>query len=75
MSKEDQIREILDETVKVISTIQDNPSTWQSWLVYLLAQMEAEATKGGSARHDSFIEMLSTLQDAIRNRMRTGGWN
>ncbi len=75
MSKEDQIREILDETVKVISTIQDNPSTWQSWLVYLLAQMEAEATTGGSARHDSFIEMLSTLQDAIRNRMRTGGWN
>ncbi len=75
MSKEDEIRDVLDETVKVMAKVQDNPSTWQSWLVYLLAQMEAEATKGGSARRDSFIEMLATLQDAIRNRMRTGGWN
>lgn len=75
MSKEDDIRDILNQAVKVISEVQSNPRTWQSWMVYLLAQLETEAAKGSSAYKDSFTDMLSALQDAIRNRMRTGGWN
>ena len=75
MSKEDDIRDILNQTVKVISEAQSNPRTWQSWMVYLLGQLEVEATKGSSANKESFIDMLPALQDAIRNRLRTGGWN
>jgi hypothetical protein len=75
MSKEDDIRDILNQAVKVISGVQSNPRTWQSWMVYLLAQLEAEATQRSTAYNDSFPDMLSGLQDAIRNRLRTGGWN
>jgi hypothetical protein len=75
MSREDDIRDILNQAVKVISEVQSNPRTWQSWMVYLLAQLETEAAKGSSAYKDSFTDMLSALQDAIRNRMQTGGWN
>ncbi|MBI3738181.1 MAG: hypothetical protein HY258_03950 [Chloroflexi bacterium] len=75
MSKEDDIRDVLNQAVKIIAGVQSNPRTWQSWLVYFLTQLEAEASKGSSANIDSFTEMLSALQDAIRNRARTGGWN
>ncbi len=43
-------------------------------MIYLLDSMEGEATKSGSANKDSYMEMLSALQDAIRNKERTGGW-
>jgi hypothetical protein len=75
MSKEDDIRDVLNQAVKVILEAESNPRTWQSWMVYLLGQLEVEATKGSSAYKESFIDMLAALQDAIRNRMRTGGWN
>ena len=75
MSKEDDIRDALNQAVKVISEDDSNPRTWQSWMVYLLAQLETEATKGSPANRESFTEMLSALQDAIRNRRQTGGWN
>lgn len=75
MSKEDDIRDALNQAVKVISETDSNPRTWQSWMVYLLGQLEVEATKGSPANKESFKDMLSALQDAIRNRLRTGGWN
>lgn len=75
MSKEDDIREVLNQAVKIISEVQDNPRTWQSWMVYLLGQLEVEASRGSSANKESFVDMLSALQNAIRNRMQTGGWN
>lgn len=75
MSKEENIREALNQAVKLIAEAQSNPRTWQAWLVYFLAQMETEATKGTSAYKDSFMDTLSALQDSIRNRIRTGGWN
>ena len=74
MSKEDQLRDTLDETAEEISQIQSNPRTWLSWLVYLLARLE-ERTTGSPADKESFLEMLSALQDEIRNRMKTGGWH
>lgn len=75
MSKEDDIRDVLNQAVKVISEAQSNPRTWQSWMVYLLGQLEVETIKGSPANKESFIDMLSALQNAIRNRMQTGGWN
>jgi hypothetical protein len=75
MSKEDNIREILDEAAEEIVLAQSNPRSWLSWMVYLLAHFEEQATKEGHASRESYLEMLSALQDAIRNRKRTGGWN
>jgi hypothetical protein len=75
MGKEDNIRDILDEAVEEIVEVQSNPRSWLSWLVYLLARLEEQGTKTGTANRESYMEMLAALQDEIRNRTRTGGWN
>ena len=75
MSKEDNIREILNEAVEEIVEVQSNPRSWLSWLVYFLAHLEEHATQTGAANRESYMEMLAALQDEIRNRTRTGGWN
>ena len=75
MSKEDDLRDLLNQAAKAISQAQSNPRTWQSWMVYLLARLEDEATKGSPIYRESFTDMLSALQDSIRNRYKTGGWD
>ncbi len=70
MAKEDALRDVLNDVVKEISQAQSNPRTWLSWIVYLLARLEEQA-----ANREAYVEMLTALQDAIRNRTRTGGWN
>jgi hypothetical protein len=75
MSKEDNIREILNGAVQEIVEAQKNPRTWLSWIVYLLARLEDQAAKSGTANRESYMEMLAALQSEIRNRTRTGGWN
>ncbi len=74
MSKEDELREVLNQTAREISQTQSNPRAWQSWLVYLLERLELEATNSSSAYTESFGDMLAALQDALRNRAKTGGW-
>ncbi len=74
MSKEDELREVLDQTARQISQTQSNPRAWQSWLVYLLERLELEATNSSSAYTEPFGDMLAALQDALRNRAKTGGW-
>jgi hypothetical protein len=75
MSKEDDLRDVLNQTAKDISQVQSNPRAWLSWMVYLLARLEDKATNENPRSKDSFVDLLSALQDAIRNRLRTGGWN
>jgi hypothetical protein len=75
MSKEDELRDTLNETVKSISAAQSNPRTWLPWIVYLLARLEEKATNENPAYKESFLDMLSALQDEVRNRQRTGGWH
>lgn len=75
MAKEDELRDILGITAKEIANIQTNPRTWLSWIVYLLARLEEQATNENPSDKQAFLEMLSALQDDIRNRARTGGWN
>jgi hypothetical protein len=72
-SNEDDLRDVLDKTAKEISQMYPNPRTWQSWMVYLLGRLEAQATPN-PAHMESFKEMLSSLQDELRNRLKTGGW-
>ncbi len=75
MSKESMLRDELLEIVKQIARLQSNPRTWLSWVVYFLARFEEQATLGSPANRESYLEMLSALQDEIRNRMQTGGWH
>jgi hypothetical protein len=75
MSREDELRDILNETAKSIASVQGNPRTWLAWIVYLLARLEEQATNENPAYRETFLEMLSALQDEIRNRTRTGGWH
>lgn len=75
MSKEDELREILNAAAQSISMAQSNPRTWLAWVVYLLARLEEKATNETPAYKESFLEMLTALQDEIRNRARTGGWH
>jgi hypothetical protein len=74
MSKEDELREVLDNTAKEMAQLDRNPRAWLSWMVYLLGAMEQQATDYDPSRKDSYKEMLAAIQDAIRNRLRTGGW-
>ena len=74
MIREDDLRESLNTMARDMAELESNPRTWLSWMVYLLARLEEKTTTNASDR-ESFVEMLSALQDEIRNRLRTGGWN
>jgi hypothetical protein len=74
MIKEDDFRESLNITARDMAELESNPRTWLSWLIYLLARLEEKTTTSPSDK-EAFLEMLSALQDEIRNRTRTGGWN
>ena len=75
MSKDDDIRDILKEAIQEIAEAQENPRTWLSWIVYLLAQLEEQAATSVTASRETYMDMLAALQSEIRNRIRTGGWN
>lgn len=75
MSKEDEVRDVLISAAKSISDAQSNPRTWLAWVVFLLARLEESATNENPANKESYTDMLSALQDEIRNRMKTGGWH
>ena len=75
MSREDSLRDVLDEAANTISSAQSNPRTWLAWVMYLLERLEEKATNENPANRDSFMDMLAALQDEIRNRQRTGGWH
>jgi hypothetical protein len=74
MSREDEVRDVINETAQQIAELQSNPRTWLSWTVYFLEQLEGQATKQNPDMV-SFKEMLSALQSEIRNRLKTGGWH
>jgi hypothetical protein len=74
MSVDDELRELLNGTASEISRLSSNPRTWLSWMVYLLGRLEQQATDENPSHKDLYKDMLSALQDAIRNRLKTGGW-
>jgi hypothetical protein len=74
MSREDDIREILDQTAKEMARLDSNPRTWLSWIVYLLNNLEQQAAGYSLGHKETYKEMLTALIDAIRNRFRTGSW-
>jgi len=74
MSTDDDLRQILDETAAELARLSSNPRTWLSWMVYLLERLERQATNENPNHKDLYKDMIAALQDAIRNRLRTGGW-
>jgi hypothetical protein len=74
MSRDDELRELLDKTASEIKRLSSNPRTWLSWMVYLLAALENQATDINPADTDRFKEMLTALDEAIRNRFKRGSW-
>ena len=74
MSRDDELRELLDKTASEIKRLSSNPRTWLSWMVYLLAALEKQATDINPANTDRFKEMLTALDEAIRNRFKRGSW-
>jgi len=74
MSKEDSVRDLLNTTADEIHSHDNNPRAWQSWMIYLLERLEQKSVDENPSHQASFREMLSALDDVIRNRLRTGGW-
>ena len=74
MSNEDEVRGILDEASKEIYQLSNNPRTWVSWMIYMLVRLEQHALDANPVYKETYKEMLVALVDAIRNRLRTGGW-
>ncbi len=74
MSKEDDLKDILDEAAIKIATTDTNPRTWQTWVVYLLSKLEAQALDADPGHQAAYRDMLPALLDSIRNRQKTGGW-
>ena len=73
MSNMDDLRDVLDKTAQEMVQFDSNPRAWRTWMVYLLERLEAQATQN-PAHMESFKEMLASLQDELRNRLKTGGW-
>jgi hypothetical protein len=74
MVKEYEIREELDEIANTLHRYNANPSSWLSWITYLLARLDDKSMDVDPANQRRYEEMLSSLQDSIHNRRRTGGW-
>ncbi len=74
MSREDELRDILDETATEIAKLDGNPRTWLTWMIYLLGQLELKATDVNPSYQQTYKEMLKALQDAIRTYLTTGSW-
>ena len=74
MSREDDLREVLDATAEAFKRYDSNPSTWLTWINYLLANLQQKAVDVNPIYQEVYDDMLAMLQDSIRNRLRTGGW-
>lgn len=74
MTREDELRDLLNKTTEGFAHYENNPSTWLTWLVYLLKQLEQQATGSNPIHQQLYADMLAMLQDAIRSRLKTGGW-
>ena len=74
MVKDYEIREALDKAANSIRGYNRNPSTWSSWIIYLLANLDKKSMDVDPANQRRYEEMLSNLQDNIYNRRQTGGW-
>lgn len=74
MLKEYELREELEQAARDIAEFSGNPTTWQTWVKFLLKNLEKQAMDVNPAHQEYYEDMLSVLQDTIHLRLRTGGW-
>jgi hypothetical protein len=74
MRSEDDLRDELDLAAGMIAEFSGNPRTWLSWITYLLEQLEKRSMAANPVYQELYGEMLSALQDSIRQRQRGGSW-
>ena len=74
MIKDYEIREELNDVADTIHRYNANPSTWLSWITYLLKQLDAKSMDVDPSNQRRYEDMISNLQDSIHSRRRTGGW-
>lgn len=74
MVKEYQLREELDQVARDIDLYSSNPSTWLTWIKYLLTKLEDQALDVNPVHQEYYEDMLSILEDSIHTRLNTGGW-
>ena len=74
MVKDYELREKLDEAAELIHQYNSNPSSWLSWITYILARLDDKAMDVDPANQRRYEEMLANLQNNIFNRRQTGGW-
>jgi len=74
MIKDYELREELDNVADTIHRYNANPSTWLSWITYLLARLDDKSMDVDPSNQRRYEDMLSNLQESIHNRRSTGGW-
>ena len=74
MSRDDELRDVLDQTAEAFAQYDNNPSTWLTWIVYLLGRLQQQALDVNPMYQDIYNDMLANLRDSVRNRLKTGGW-
>ena len=74
MIKDYEVRDDLNKAADTIHGYNANPSTWLSWITYLLARLDDKSMDVDPSNQRRYEEMLSNLQENIHNRRRTGGW-
>ena len=74
MSREDELRENIERTAEEFKRFDNNPIAWSSWVVYLLKELESLSMDANPLHQDMYEDLLTLVQDIIRDRRRTGGW-
>jgi hypothetical protein len=74
MVKDYEIKTALEKVAKDMHTFDPNPITWLNWLTYLLNQLEDQSRDVNPSNHQRYLDMITSLKDAIYNRQQTGSW-
>ena len=74
MSREDDLRDSIKITAKELYDFDKNPISWTSWITYLFKELENLSMDVNPLHQDIYEDLLSMVQDLIRERRRTGGW-
>ena len=74
MVRDYELRESLRDVAKEMHEYHTNPSTWLSWMIFLLDQLEQQSRDVDSANHERYMEMIEKLKDAVHTRQTRGAW-
>lgn len=74
MRSEDELRDLLTEAAEEIADFSGNPRTWLTWITFLMEKLDEEAMNINPAYQELYQDLLYALRDAIRNRLKSGGW-